>query len=439
MTYDYIVIGTGMGGLTIAALLANKGFKVLSLEAHEYPGGMAHTFPMAKYKFCAQVHYIMRCGKGQIIDRILNKLNLNVGFIQLDPEGYDVTCIGKHRYPICKGLPKYQERLIEWFPAEEKAIKKYIDIITKLYNEIESLPEKLTIKDYIRAPFNFPTLIKYQNYTVQKLYNKLRISQRLQAVLAGQGGDYMLPPNEASLLAHVGIAAGYDNGSYYPKKHFHYFVEQMVNAIKKDGCDVLFEHEVTKIIVENGITKGVKTKNGKTFKAKNVIANVDPKVVAKLIGKENLTRDFKKKINYKYCHSIYNVYFAVKGLDLRKHGFGSWNIWHHGHDDVNKLYDEMYNEHDYSNPLLFMSTPTLHTDEPGLAPEGHHIIQAVTGCDYDYFKHLKDTDKHKYNIEKTKIKNQLINVIEKYYIPKFRNHIVMAIAGTPTTTEHFVW
>ncbi|MEN8203872.1 MAG: FAD-dependent oxidoreductase, partial [Bacteroidota bacterium] len=41
MTYDYIIIGAGLGGLTAGAKLAKEGKKILVLEQHDRPGGCA--------------------------------------------------------------------------------------------------------------------------------------------------------------------------------------------------------------------------------------------------------------------------------------------------------------------------------------------------------------------------------------------------------------
>ena len=49
--YDYVIVGSGMAGLTVALLLARAGNSVCLLEAHEHPGGCAHSFPIGRYTF----------------------------------------------------------------------------------------------------------------------------------------------------------------------------------------------------------------------------------------------------------------------------------------------------------------------------------------------------------------------------------------------------
>ena len=43
---DYLVLGSGLAGLSFAALMAKAGKKVKVIEAHEFPGGYGHTFEM---------------------------------------------------------------------------------------------------------------------------------------------------------------------------------------------------------------------------------------------------------------------------------------------------------------------------------------------------------------------------------------------------------
>jgi hypothetical protein len=61
--YDAIVIGSGVGGLTTASLMAQAGKKVLVLEQHYVAGGACHTFKSKGYEFATGIHYVGELGE----------------------------------------------------------------------------------------------------------------------------------------------------------------------------------------------------------------------------------------------------------------------------------------------------------------------------------------------------------------------------------------
>mgnify|MGYP001815562368 CR=1 FL=1 len=57
-SYDALIIGSGMGGLTTAAFLSELGWKVCVLEQHYTAGGYTHSFERNGYEWDPGVHYI---------------------------------------------------------------------------------------------------------------------------------------------------------------------------------------------------------------------------------------------------------------------------------------------------------------------------------------------------------------------------------------------
>ncbi len=78
--FDVIVIGSGIGGLVTASLLAVKGAKVLVLESYLIPGGSAGYFQRQGYTFDVGASMIFGLGqKGttNLLTRALDAVNVS--------------------------------------------------------------------------------------------------------------------------------------------------------------------------------------------------------------------------------------------------------------------------------------------------------------------------------------------------------------------------
>lgn len=64
--YDAIVIGSGMGGLTTAALLAKRGLKILLLEKEKQVGGYVVSFKRSGFTFDATGSFVGGCHEGRV-------------------------------------------------------------------------------------------------------------------------------------------------------------------------------------------------------------------------------------------------------------------------------------------------------------------------------------------------------------------------------------
>ncbi|MEM6447219.1 MAG: FAD-dependent oxidoreductase, partial [Cyanobacteria bacterium P01_D01_bin.123] len=88
-SFDYVILGAGLGGLSAAACLTRQGNRVAVLEKHYLPGGCCHTFDYGKYRFCADVHYISQCDRDRTIGKFLRYIDREVPFNSLDPNCID--------------------------------------------------------------------------------------------------------------------------------------------------------------------------------------------------------------------------------------------------------------------------------------------------------------------------------------------------------------
>ena len=128
--YDVIMIGSGIGCLSTAAILSKEGKKVLVLERHYTAGGFTHVFKRRGYEWDVGIHYIGEVQRKNSAIRLLFDYitNSNLKWADMGPV-YDRIIIGKKSYDFVKGVKNFRNKLVEYFPDEESSIKNYIDLI----------------------------------------------------------------------------------------------------------------------------------------------------------------------------------------------------------------------------------------------------------------------------------------------------------------------
>lgn len=442
--YDYLIIGTGNSALTFGALMANKGKRVLMLEAHDIPGGYAQSFKWGDdFYFCGQVHYIWGCAPGGRIYEFLKHIGLekDITFELHDPDMYDRMAMPDGTKV---GIPYGWDRLVAnieaAYPGQGAAVKRFTNVIEKIRTEIRTLPDVEHIKwyEYITKGWRYPTLLKYRKKTLQQVFDEERVPKEAQLVLIANAGDMMEPPERLSIFTFVGLFGGYNTGAYYPTKHFKYYINRLAEFIQSQkGCRILYSTEATNILTEGDQVVGVETKGGKVYTAANYICNGDPKMFAHMMGIEKFPKAYQKKLDYTYSPSGIMIYLGLKDAKLREHGFGKFNTWHCEGWDMNQMWREM-GKGDFSNPWIFISTPTLHTKEGGTAPEGCDIMEVAAYTEYDWLHGIREKDYALYEKRKNELAERMLDIVEKEYFPELRKHIVTKCVGSASSNEYWV-
>ncbi|HIN86827.1 MAG TPA: NAD(P)/FAD-dependent oxidoreductase, partial [Myxococcales bacterium] len=128
--YDVIVIGSGMGGMTTAAMLAKLGRRVLVLEQHYVPGGFTHTFKRKHYEWDVGVHAVGEVTEQSMTGRLLHTLtDGELKWASLGPVYDEFHYPGRFRIDFPDSPHQFRENLCSAFPDEGAAIDKYLALV----------------------------------------------------------------------------------------------------------------------------------------------------------------------------------------------------------------------------------------------------------------------------------------------------------------------
>ena len=443
---DYLILGSGLAGLSFAALMAKSGKKVKIIEAHEFAGGYGHTFVEGdKYRFNAQLHYVWNCGVGQTVNLFLKKLGLHdtVTFEEYDANGFDHMRIPGYAVDIPYDKNELLARFSTLFPDHVDSLQRFFDEVWHTATELKRLPEQLNLPYVLTHALSNRHVIKYHKSTLQDVFDIFKLPLEAQTLIALQWPDFLLPPKKLSFFAWVALFTGYCRGAYYPTHHFEHVIDSLVKVIQENEGEIIYQQKVTDFILDKDRVVGVKTMDTSDrtlfaeFRGQDIICNMDPKRSASMIGMDKFSSTVKTKLEYDYSPSNFVAYCVVKDIDLSDYGFGRWNLFHSEQNDLNKAFDDMYDRADYSAPSFGVTTPGFISTDKSDCPDGEQIIQFITVANYHFFHDLKISDASAYRKKKKEIFDSILNIMEQRYVPNLRKHLVFKMLGSPTTNENF--
>lgn len=446
--YDTIIIGSGMGGLATAAILAKQGQKVLILERHYTAGGFTHVFKRKGYEWDVGIHYI---GEMQRPNSLIKKLFDYVTDSQLKwadmGNVYDRIIIGDKKYDFVKGTQNFKQKLTSYFPEEEHAIDTYIKLVfeavksSKNYYMSKVLPNYVAafIGGFMRKPF-----YKWADKTTYEVLKSLTDNEELIKVLTGQYGDYGMAPKESSFYMHASVVRHYLDGGSFPIGGSSQIAKCIDPVIEKAGGTILINADVKEVVIEGNSAKGVQMIDGKTFYAKNIISNAglfttyNKLLPESIIAKHNLKAQLKK-VKQSVAHvSLYiGLEASPKTLNLPK-----TNHWIYPKEGDHDMCVKRYlKDIDSEFPMVYISFPASKDPDWQNRYPNKSTIDVITLMPYEIFASWEETRWKKrgeeYEALKEKMAQRLLAVLYKQ-VPQVKGKVAYYELSTPLTTQHFV-
>lgn len=472
---DTIVVGSGLSGLTVAAMLARHGEKVLVLEQHDQAGGNCHTFEKklthdgkaVELEFDTGVHYLG--GQLGTPTSMLRKMydfvtGGAVEFCQLDDVYDAAVCTGegnkdpRETFDFSSDFKVTEERLKARFSAAEHGgIREFFAEVSKT----TGLPVIGWFLWKLGGPKIFANaFLKRAGRTTRDFMDSMKgMTPKLMGVLTYCFGDHGLEPGRSSWVAQALISQHYEGGAFFPIGGPSRIARAAVAVINKCGGAVMVRAPVSQILVGADGAYGVKMdRGGLEILAKRVISSTGARTTfTKLLSRESqekvgpvvealkmhddvVAQAAKRSSGLEPSVCMVCLFVGLdqddKALALPATNYWRFPSWDHDANMAAFMADP-------SLPLpgVFVSTSSSKDSDWKRRHPGVSTVQVLAPVNYDWFVQYEVSKLQNRGSEYNKGKENWTERLLKHLydqFPQLEGHVIFTELATPLTNNHFM-
>ena len=394
-----VVIGTGVGGSAISALLAKKGFAVTVFEKNGFEGGKAASYERDGFVCDMGVHFTGRGSNGPL-GEVARRVDADLRFSEPDPVMRIVTPSRSYDFSphLLRPVSLVKQALLAgvkpWnLPG---AIRVFMQILRIREERDAAVHDSVSMRDF---------LLRYTED--EGLFRLVNIFSGLM---------FVIPLEEASAGEYLwSFASMARTGSLgYPMGGFGQIARSYLRALERSGGEVRLKEGVRSVRVESGKVMGVETDKG-VYEADLVVSNVGIRKTIAMTGEDHFPSLYT--VRAKELRDSLGAVTIKYALDSRP--FDIPIVVYMPEDmDWSRNMEMMSRGEAPQDIPIFLPCPT--NCDPSLAPPGKHVLLAGTAVP----AHLSASDMAEAILDRMERRiPELLPGIEKHILWKHRTNL----------------
>ncbi len=312
------VIGAGLGGLSAAIRLANRGFEVDLYEQNNSPGGKAGEINERGYRFDTGPSLLTM---PQVVKDLFWESGENIeDYLKMNR--LDLIC--KYFYPDNSIINAYSDpdkfgnEIDKKTSDNSELLNKYLHYCKTIYDLAGDLfltKDPSSVSTYLNSKA-LKTLLNIRkidpfrtmNEANESFFKDPRLVQLFNRYGTYSGSNPYLAPATLNIISHV----EYNQGSYIPENGIYGITTALWKLAEKKGVNIFLNQKVDEIILENKEARAIKI-NNKITKYDKIISNVDVNYTFK-----NLIKNFNSRESRRYAKKFPSFSGLVFYWGIRK-------------------------------------------------------------------------------------------------------------------------
>jgi phytoene dehydrogenase-like protein len=419
-TKKAVIIGGGIAGLCAGVYLRKNGFNTEILEMHSIAGGLATAWKRNGYTFENCIHWFVGSKDGEDLNSTWKEV-LDIGKLQFHNDSiYQVMEKSGSKLTIYRNVDRMEEEFLSKAPEDAPLIREFTHLVRKLSSLRMPGGENIIRRmfSYIRATPYLWWIGKYSKITMEEFAQ--RFSNRLLRRFFGSG------LKELSLLAIAFSLAWMSRGNAgYPIGGSPALIGLLEEQYKKLGGVLRFGAKVERVVVENDRATGVTLEGGESIAADVVVSASDGHATIFHFLQGRFLSEKVEKVfeTFKPFPSYIQVSMGVN-FDLSgEPGFLGICL------DRPIMIDPKTNVNSFSYRIFHF--------DPTFAPKGKTaVVSFIPTYSYEYWASLREGNKSKYEAEKARVADSVIETFEER-IPSVKGKMEVVDVATPATVIRY--